>query len=96
MDSQSNGQKKTSKNINNRAVENRRTYRTIGQKLTRSDLNFFASDPMSGTIFQQLGTDKMLEDDRHHYLISLLKLVVVCNLRFFLNFRLYNQILTSH
>ena len=24
----------------------------------------------------------MLEDDRHHYLISLLKLVVVCNLRF--------------
>ena len=65
MDSQSNGQKKTSKNIN-RAVENRRTYRTIGQKLTRSDLNFFASDPMSGTIFQQLGTDKMLEDDRFH------------------------------
>ena len=35
-----------------RAVENRRTYRTVGQKLTRSDLNFFASDPMSGAIFQ--------------------------------------------
>jgi hypothetical protein len=24
----------------------------VGQKLTRSDLNFFASDPMSGAIFQ--------------------------------------------
>jgi hypothetical protein len=35
-----------------RAVENRRTYRTVGQKLTRSDLNFFASDRMSETIFQ--------------------------------------------
>ena len=32
-----------------RAVEN---HRTVGQKLTRSDLNFFASDPMSGAIFQ--------------------------------------------
>jgi hypothetical protein len=32
--------------------EKRRTYRTVGQKLTRSDLNFFASDPMSGAIFQ--------------------------------------------
>ena len=35
-----------------RAVENRLTYRTVGQKLTRSDLNFFASDRMSETIFQ--------------------------------------------
>jgi hypothetical protein len=35
-----------------RAVENRRTYRTVGQKLTGSDLNFFASDPMYGAIFQ--------------------------------------------
>jgi hypothetical protein len=37
------------------AVGNRRTYRryrTIEKKLTRSDLNFFASDPMSGAIFQ--------------------------------------------
>jgi hypothetical protein len=40
------------KDKNLRAVENRRTYRTVGQKLTRSDLNFFASDPMSGAIFQ--------------------------------------------
>jgi hypothetical protein len=32
--------------------KNRRTYRTVGQKLTRSDLNFLASDPMSGAIFQ--------------------------------------------
>ena len=29
-----------------------RTYRTVGQKLTRFDLNFFASDRMSGAIFQ--------------------------------------------
>ena len=28
------------KRTNSRAVENRRTYRTVGQKLTRSDLNF--------------------------------------------------------
>jgi hypothetical protein len=38
------------KKTHTRAVENRRTYRTVGQKLTRSDLNFSVSDPMSGAI----------------------------------------------
>ena len=59
-----------------------RTYRTVGQKLTRFDLNFSRQTGCPEQFFSNLGPTKRLKIDRHHYLISLLKLVVVCNLRF--------------
>jgi hypothetical protein len=60
--------------------------------LTRSDLNYFTSDPMSGAIFSNLGPTKRLK------MTGIITYFRFSNLSLFAisDCRLYNQILTSH